>query len=244
VDALRTRLAKAVEFARGTEEVRWTHAAMELWTAEYPRLTAARTGAFGKATGRAEAHALRLALLYALLDRSAQIKAEHLQAALAVWGYAERSALYTFGDSTEDRDADRILEALRAAPEGLTRSEIRRKVFDDNKPAAVIRHKLAILFRQGLARFETVETGGRPAQRWLADSGHVNVKNVESPPRDDLPTPEDDLSPPDDSAYHVNHVHVPVAAELSDAPSPPEDDPSHVNHVHVAQPKEWEEGVL
>ena len=46
-----------------------------------------------------------------------------------------------FGDSTGDGDADRILMALRAAPGGLTRSQVRRCVFGDNQPAEAIAAK-------------------------------------------------------------------------------------------------------
>jgi hypothetical protein len=167
MDRLKVRLAEAIAFARTVEEVRWTPEAMTLWEPEYPRLTTPRPGAFGKATGRAEAHALRLALLSALLDRSAQIKPDHLQAALAVWDYAERSARYIFGDSTGDRDADRILQALRAAPDGMTRYEIQRGVFGGHKSGEWLASKLAMLLRLGVARMEmATDTGGRHAELW------------------------------------------------------------------------------
>jgi hypothetical protein len=65
-------------------------------------------------TARAEAHVLRFALLYALLDLADAITPDHLTAALALWDYAEASARYVFGDATGDPIADRILAALRA----------------------------------------------------------------------------------------------------------------------------------
>ena len=60
-------------------------------------------------TARAPAHVLRLALIYALLDRSPAIRPPHLEAALAVWNYCLASVRDLFGDAT----ADRILEGLR-----------------------------------------------------------------------------------------------------------------------------------
>ncbi len=46
---------------------------------------------------------MRLALLYALLDKSRLIQAPHLLAALAFWEYCERSVLHVFGDTSETR---------------------------------------------------------------------------------------------------------------------------------------------
>jgi hypothetical protein len=188
-DRLRQRLTKAVEFARTVERIEWTRPAEDLWSDAYPRLTRSRPGALGVVSNRAEAHSIRLALVYALLDRSDLLKPEHLEAALAVWDYAERSAAYIFGDSTGDRDADRILEALRSAPEGMTRNEIRRGIFGGNKPAETIAAALERLLRLRLARRESIETGGRPAERWFAVGdprpdalNALNALNAESRP--------------------------------------------------------------
>src|SRR5262245_51383982 len=77
-------------------------------------------------TGRAEAQTVRLALLYALLDRAPQISQIHLEAALALWTYCEASARYVFGDLLGDPVVDTILRALRiAGPAGMSRTAIR-----------------------------------------------------------------------------------------------------------------------
>jgi hypothetical protein len=219
---------------------------MDLWKEAYPRLTATGPGAFGRATSRAEAHALRLALHYALLDRSTQIKTGHLRAGLAVWEYAERSAAYIFGDTTGDRDADKILEALRAAPEGMTRHEIRRELFGDHKPAETIASALATLLRLGLVRQELVETGGRPAERWFAVSGALpcveSVKSVGSPPDTDpllcVKSVESVNLPPDTDPYHASHA--PRTTENA-APAP-DTDSFHAFHAAPApEPDSWSE---
>ena len=67
---------------------------------------------------------VRLSLLYALLDGADQIGRPHLEAALALWSYAEASARYIFGDALGDPVADELLAALRGRPAGLTRTEI------------------------------------------------------------------------------------------------------------------------
>jgi hypothetical protein len=168
VARLQTNVADAIAFAKGIDAVGWTRGAKDLWEATYPRLTAPRPGVFGRITSRAEAHAVRLALLYAVLDRSREIKPDHLRAALALWDYCERSARYIFGDALGDKDAQAILDALRAAPEGLTRHQIRRDVFNGHRSGPEIASKVAMLLQRGLVRSEMVATDGRPAEHWFA----------------------------------------------------------------------------
>ena len=72
----------------------------------------------GAATARSEAHAARLALIYALLDASNEIDLEDLEAALAVWTYAQASSEWTFGDSLGDPTADDIWTLAKNAPMG------------------------------------------------------------------------------------------------------------------------------
>jgi hypothetical protein len=182
-DRLRARVADVIAFARGIDAVGWTRGAMDLWEAAYPRLTAARPGVFGMVTSRAEAHAVRLALLYALLDRSAEIKPDHLQAALELWDYSERSARYIFGDALGDKDAQTILDALRAAPAGLTRTEINRDVLKGHRTADTIASKLSLLLQRGLVRCETTDTEGRSAERWFAVANRErSERSAESQP--------------------------------------------------------------
>ncbi len=160
----------AVSIARRTEEMTRDTEARDLWREAYPRLTAGKPGLLGAMTSRAEAHVLRLSMLYALADSSASIKRAHLEAALALWGYAERSAAFIFGQSLGDPTADELLRALRAAPHGMTRNDIKNH-FARNKSAAEIGRALSVLARQNLARMATPEkTGerGRPPERWAA----------------------------------------------------------------------------
>ena len=114
---------------------------------------------------RAEAQVMRLALLYALADSADSIRKEHLIAALGLWDYAEASARHIFGDALGDPVADEILAALRAAPEGLTRNDI-RELFGRHKRSHEIGRALGVLARQGLATCARQETAGRPAEVW------------------------------------------------------------------------------
>lgn len=164
---LEARLAAAVGFARGAGHVRRDGQARELWHAVYGRLSEGRPGLAGALLGRAEPHALRLAMIYALMDRSDVIRLGHLASALALWDYAERSVLYLFGDSTGDRVADEVLRLLRAAATGVTRTEV-SNFLGRNVPSERLDRALGLLLRHGLARMGRESTGGRPADRWFA----------------------------------------------------------------------------
>lgn len=162
------RLLEAVQFARTVGEVRRSDAARDIWHAVYRRLAGDRLGLFGAVTSRAEAQTMRLALVYALLDSSTSIEAEHLSAGLAVWSYCEASARLIFGDALGDVTADEVLRALRAAASGLTRTEINSHL-GRNKSAAEINRALLVLTRRGLVNSEKEDPEtGRPAERWFA----------------------------------------------------------------------------
>jgi hypothetical protein len=197
--ALGERLGEAARFARTQREIAWCDGSKTVWIAEYTRLTAARPGALGMATSRAEAHAIRLALIYALIDKSRELMPEHIRAGLAVWDYCQRSAAHIFGERTGDKDADKIIDALRNAAGGMLQSEIRRAVFQDHKTSEHVLTKLSKLLAMGMVRSEIVQTGGRSGRRWHATQRSVCVKSVE--------TAESA------SGFHANHAFHANAAD-------------------------------
>ena len=148
-------------------EIGRSEAAWAIWEGIYPTLSADRPGLLGAILGRAEAQVLRLALIYALLDRSAYIDAPHLLAALACWEYAEASARFVFGDTLGDPVADEIMRALRERPEGMTRTELMHH-FGRNQTSDQIGRALAVLAKGNFAVAEREKTAGRPAERWRA----------------------------------------------------------------------------
>jgi hypothetical protein len=166
---LLSRLSDAVSLGRRTCEMTRDLEAGKLWRAEYPRLTAGSPGLLGGMLSRAEAHVLRLSMLYALADASASVRRPHLEAALTLWDYAVRSAAFIFGEKLGDPTADDLLRALRAATEGMTRTDMRDH-FGRNKSAQEIGRALAVLARQNLATMSTEKTDGpgRPVERWHA----------------------------------------------------------------------------
>ncbi len=161
------RLTDAVGFARTAGTMNRDEEAGELWNEVYGQLTRDRVGLYGAVTSRAEAHTLRLSCLYALLDRSTEVRVPHLAAALEVWRYCEDSCRFIFGDSLGDVTADTIRAALRRDPAGLTRTEI-SSLFDRHKSADQVTRALELLRSQKMAEFRSRPTKGRPAERWFA----------------------------------------------------------------------------
>src|SRR5262245_61180370 len=133
VQPLITSLREAFTTAKTIERMQRDAEATAIWHAVYEPLSEGKPGLVGSVLARAEAQVLRLSMLYALLDGSATIRREHLNAALAVWQYCEASALYIFGTASGDKNADTLLKALEAAqPEGLTRTAILEETFQGN----------------------------------------------------------------------------------------------------------------
>jgi hypothetical protein len=155
----------ALEAARAIERVTMTEEASRLWENVYSQLSEGHPGLLGAITGRAEAQTIRLALLYALLDRSQQIGHVHLEAALALWAYCDASARYIFGDLLGDPTADTILRALRAASvSGMTRTDI-SDLFGRHLASSRIEAALIRLLTEGKVR--------RDVQRPLGGLGRL-----------------------------------------------------------------------
>jgi len=111
--------------------------ARALWENSYETLSKGGTRLFDALTARSEAQAIRVALIYALLDGQPAIGRRHLEAALEVIRYSNASVKYIFGDAIGNATADTILRTLRSNPEGLTRTEI-NNLFGRNAKAADI----------------------------------------------------------------------------------------------------------
>jgi hypothetical protein len=157
------RARDAVTFARTVQEMAWAPDAARRWADKYPQLSEGKPGLFGQVTARAEAQTIRLALVCALLDKSAEIRLEHLEAALELWRYCLDSAAFIFGPSLGNPLADAILELLRTHSEGMTRTEVNNH-FGRNRPKAALDAAIAVAQKNGSLRSEKRETGGRTAE--------------------------------------------------------------------------------
>jgi hypothetical protein len=158
------KVATALTHARSLGRLTMTPEATTAWEAVYPVLSAERPGLLGAILGRAEAQAIRLAVIYAALDNSTEIALPHLKAALAVWGFCEESATQIWGDMIGDEMADTILSALKAAgPSGLGRTDI-STLFSRHVTASRITDVLEMLSR--MERAERIPGAGHGEQRW------------------------------------------------------------------------------
>jgi hypothetical protein len=157
---------------RGQHRYRRDATARKMWAAVYESLSAGKPGLLGAVISRAEAQVMRLACTYAMLDGSPEVRGPHLIAAVALWDFCEASARFVFGDSLGDPDAEKLLDALRIATEGLTRNQIYDDVFARHKKRDEIVKLLSNLLTAGLIhRRSQASTGGRPAELWLIGRG-------------------------------------------------------------------------
>jgi len=165
---LKAKLTNALQHARTRGELTFDPEARERYSHTYEQLSAPQPGMFGAATGRAEAHTIRLALIYALLDTSPQITRPHLGAALALWQYARDSTHWVFGDSLGDPTADDIWALAKERTHGISRTEV-RDLFSRNKKAREIDRALTTLVDAGRLRRtrDHDRTTGRPAEIWI-----------------------------------------------------------------------------
>ncbi len=167
---LTKRLHDALEYAKGVGELDLDDDALRMWEAVYPSLSDAKPGLAGAMVARGEAHVLRLALIYALLDQETAIRPPHLLAALAVWTYCEESVLCIFGADLGDPDADAVLGQLQAVPRGLTTTEL-HATFDRHWEAARMARAVKTLVELGAVAEEKEATKGRTAIRYRALAG-------------------------------------------------------------------------
>ena len=164
---LQRRLASTLKAAQHAGQLRLSPPARRAWADAYQQLAQPKPGIAGAIAARAEAHTIRLALLYALLDHTRQIKPAHLTAALTLWDYAQRSAAWTLEHTTGDPLARQIHTALTHTPDGLTRTQL-RDLLHRNPTTTQLDRALAELAHDDKITSQRVLTTGRPAQLWTA----------------------------------------------------------------------------
>lgn len=163
---------EAREFAERQGILAFDEASLRSYCSIYGDLAKERPGLLGVLAARAAPIIQRLSMIYALLDRSSVIRSEHLNAAVAVWDYAEQSIVAIFGDQTGDRNADKLLAVLLDAPGGLTQTEIVEVVFGRNLTKQKIAAALAILAKFDLvaSSIEKSPDSNRKVIRWRSCS--------------------------------------------------------------------------
>jgi Protein of unknown function (DUF3987) len=174
-NALAADLDAVTKRAAGVERMRFTEAGADAWTLVYDVLEdeAERAGGLvGPLLARGSAQTLRLAVIYALLDASDSIHAEHVEAAVALWRYCSRSVRAIFGGSTGNPLADRIAEGVdHAGPSGLTRTQV-SELLGRNHSKTEIDVAVDELTRTGRYRTSERETAGRTATVLVRNETH------------------------------------------------------------------------
>lgn len=165
---LKARLVDAVAFAQRQGLVGMDEEAALYWEQLYcGKLSRGRGGAIGKVVGRAAPYILRMALIYAMLDKSEVMQIVHVKAAEAAWDYSEQSAEYIFGSGTGSKRADAMLAAIRQAGGEMNRTELHRAA-SNHGGAAGINASLAVLSKAGRVRFDKRPGRGRPQEVVIA----------------------------------------------------------------------------
>jgi Protein of unknown function (DUF3987) len=133
-----------------------------MWPDLYSGLNRRPDNAFGAITDRAVAQVRRIALVYAALDRSPEIRRPHLAAALEVWRYCEDSATYLFADVPGNPIDTTILRVLEGQRRWLARSRLSREGFKGSVSSSAVESALDRLSAQGLIEHRRIDTSGRP----------------------------------------------------------------------------------
>lgn len=158
---------------------------------------------------------LRLALLYALFDGEEEIDTEHLDAALALWAYAEHSARWLFSNHELEKQretAGGLAAFIRGAGrEGRTRTEIYRDYFKSNVKAAEITAELTPLVHDGVVIEIKDETDARPITRYVHRDQRINVFTQcagQDVAQDTYGTHSRTEDPPGNAPEYVEYVDV------------------------------------
>lgn len=168
LDPIVQGVSEAINFGQQHREITMNPVAKEIWREVYESLTDEGPGLSGAILGRGAPQVRRIALIYAVLDKSPEVCGDHLLAALAVWDHSRSSVHHIFGVTIGDPIADRILERLRESSNGLTKTEI-STLFSGNVPATRINAVLELLEKRHLAWNATESrSAGRPTQKWYA----------------------------------------------------------------------------
>lgn len=144
VELFQKSIASRILAAKCLTSVKMSKPAWELWDDIYPGLTKHVPNVAGSVVSRSEIHTIRLALLYALVAGHTTIMTADLIAAHALVQYARESAFIIFKGIQSDNHKDKILCALRTAPNHkMSRADINSKVFNRNTPSDVIKRALS-----------------------------------------------------------------------------------------------------
>ncbi len=164
-------LQDILDHSKNISKLELDDSAKDLWGEVYSNLTKDHPGLAGCVINRGEAQALRLAMIYCLLDKDKMIRRSHLEAALAMWQYCRDSAFYIFHGKAENPPTDLILDALGTGAKSTTELH---QLFNNNIYKDKLQVWLAELIASGKVGMEKVSTGGAPKTLYSLAAGEPN----------------------------------------------------------------------
>jgi hypothetical protein len=154
---------RSIIWAEQEREIKFDRAAHKAWSEIYGELGRSEDeDRWSAITARAEPQVRRLALVYAVADRSTRITMVHLEAALEVWRYCEESAGYLFSETTVVGSLEaKLVKYLRRKRGWWTRTELSHALKGLVKSYR-LDAALEALERQSIVESRQVPTKGRP----------------------------------------------------------------------------------
>ncbi|MCE2974226.1 MAG: DUF3987 domain-containing protein [Sediminibacterium sp.] len=156
---MQSELEQSIGFALTCQEISFNPTAGLNWAEIYEQLNAeGPERIIDKLSSRATPQIRRLALLLAMINRESQISESCLRAALEIWKYHLQTVSYIFGDAFTDKNANKIIAALRENPDGLSMTDLSNVLKNNSSPGGPVRS----LENQGIVEKIVEKTGGRP----------------------------------------------------------------------------------
>jgi hypothetical protein len=156
---LATRLKSILLWAKNGVILDWHVDSHSAWRQIYPVLSSEQPTFGGAIKSRAEVQVLRLAGIYAVMDKSEFVEPEHLIAGVAAWEYCAESVDYVFGKNTGNAIADKILAALEHR-QCLSKTDV-MKLLNNNARIADVDYAIRYLLDMGLIHENVQPTTGR-----------------------------------------------------------------------------------
>ena len=136
------------------------------WSEVYNFLSRDRYGLLGAVLSRAEAQVLRMALVYAVLDESRWIDLPHLEAALALWDYAEQSAEVIFNKESDKGSNEAKIRRLLSLSNRVSRTDV-SGYLNNNCTSNEIDRVRDFLLKEGTILVSQEKNNkGRPREIW------------------------------------------------------------------------------
>lgn len=121
-DTFAASIESVIDFGKQQQEISFDEDAKGMYDQLYmEQLSEDQFGTVGALMSRGAVHIIRLALLFAIFDKSKFIRPKHLNSAIHIWNYSVTSIKYHFESFSPDADkVHQIIVGLRGARVGLT----------------------------------------------------------------------------------------------------------------------------